>query len=343
MTNAARQDPIRRIEPLAGNWRCGTWAGGRLDTAGRPHTPEVEGIIRTPEHLVLVTLAGSASRLNVVAECGHRYEGPDLPGSVSFVPANVTRRLAMRNVASTWASIAIDPDLLDATLDGASCHAFSNRSDRFMASAVGALVEQLDRDGTSDPLYGEAITLALVRHLGVIFTDGCDGTRKTDPSLAPWKIARIRDFIESNIDQPISIGALARLADLSPGYFHRAFKATTGHTPLAYIQRCRIARARALLLHEDLGIGDVALRTGFLGPSHFARTFRALLGVNPAVYRRRRRGEGQCREPTANPMPIFASGPLPDGVGGISGAGPRLIWRREPGCCCPQCSGRADE
>ena len=80
---------------------------------------------------------------------------------------------------------------------------------------------------------------------------------------------------------------LARLVGLSAGHLHRAFRETTGQTPLEFINRRRVERAAAILATEEPTIAEVALRVGFLSPSHFSRTFRRVTGRNPSARRTR--------------------------------------------------------
>jgi AraC family transcriptional regulator len=76
---------------------------------------------------------------------------------------------------------------------------------------------------------------------------------------------------------------------LVPRFFHRAFKDTTGETPLAYIQRMRIQRAMELLASRDLSVLQLATKVGFLSPSHFSRLFQRQVGMTPSRYRQGRR------------------------------------------------------
>src|SRR5260370_37689175 len=104
---------VRRVEPLASNWRSACWSAGSFDTGRRPATGVVEGLIRPPHHMLLVNIRGGAQHLTVATDCGHRYEGPDRPGAVSFVPGNCERRLRLLGVRSEWASVSPRPELFD--------------------------------------------------------------------------------------------------------------------------------------------------------------------------------------------------------------------------------------
>ena len=104
--------------------------------------------------------------------------------------------------------------------------------------------------------------------------------------LPGMRLRRISDFIDAHIDATIRISDLAQLADLSEGHFHRAFRVTTGQTPLTFINARRVAAAKHALVRSDVSITQISLDVGFLSPTHFARIFRAATGQAPSAYRR---------------------------------------------------------
>ncbi|MGK9232981.1 AraC family transcriptional regulator [Inquilinus limosus] len=289
----------RRIEPRATGWRSFAWAGGVFDTARRSYTEAVEGTIRIPHHLVLVTLTGGARHQEVVSSCGHRFVGSDRPGAVSFVPAHCERRLRLRGVESEWASISLDPALLEdevfdpvgRSLDGA---AFTNQEAPFLAGMV-AEAARLAAEGGLDRGYGEAMSWALAHHLvrryGRARPDG--GPRRW--ALPPWRLRRIADYVDAHFAAEIRIADLAEAVGLSPGRLHRAFRATTGQTPLAFINERRIRRAMRMLATGGGSVAEIALRCGFVSPGHFARVFRGVTGMTPSQYRAVN-GAGPARE-----------------------------------------------
>jgi AraC family transcriptional regulator len=286
---------VRRVEPLASNWRTVCWSAGIFDTARRPDIANVEGTIRTPHHLLLVNVRGGAERLEVRTDCGHRYDGPDGPGAVSFVPAHCERRLRLRRVRSEWATLSLRPELLasvgagqmDCTARHIEIAAFTNIEDRFLSGALTELLRLLDTDGALDPSYCEALSLALSHYLARRFGVAAPAATVAPMKLAPWQIRRIADFVESKIGEPIRIADLAVQVGVSIGHFHRAFRATTGRTPLAYINAARVHRAASLLATEDLSVAALALRVGFLSPSYFMRVFRQIIGTSPSVLRKK--------------------------------------------------------
>lgn len=277
----------RSVEPHADGWRSFAFRGGTFDSAQRPYTKAVSGTICMPDHLVLCTLRGGAERLTVTTDCGHRYVGSDRPGAVSFVPAHCERRLSLSGVQSKWASLALRPELLGEEGPALDFGPFTNVDDPFVASLLGEMERLLTVDGQLDPAYCETLSLALASYLSRRY--GRAAPVRPARKLSPWCIRRIDETIEAHIDRPILIDDLAALAGISAGYFHRAFRATTGMTPLEYIQERRIRRAIVLLASERASVAEIALRVGFLSPSHFTRTFRRVTGMIPSHARARTR------------------------------------------------------
>jgi AraC-like DNA-binding protein len=103
--------------------------------------------------------------------------------------------------------------------------------------------------------------------------------------LPPSVVRRVREHIESNIDQRIKVETLARLANLSVSYFLRAFKQSVGVTPHDYLMRRRIERTMELMSGTDMPLSEIALAAGFADQSHCARRFRQHVGMSPRDYR----------------------------------------------------------
>ncbi|RDJ23125.1 AraC family transcriptional regulator [Bosea caraganae] len=273
---------IERLSTRPDGWRRTAWTGGSFETAQRPLTTLVEGCIRSDRHLIMVTLRGGAERHEIWADDGHRYDGPDRPGSVSFLPAGCERRLRLRNVAWRWAAIGLQP--CETSVLG-KVGPFSGAVDDVLSGLLAEL-ERLDAiDGGLDAAYCETMSLAMTQYIAQRY--GREGMQAGAPITLPaWRLRRVTDYIDGALGGEIRIAELAGRAGLSEGHFHRAFRTTTGQTPLAYIQRRRVDAAMQMLAREKASIVDVALRVGFVSPTHFARVFRSVTGKNPSDYRR---------------------------------------------------------
>lgn len=116
-----------------------------------------------------------------------------------------------------------------------------------------------------------------------------DEFRDAGPLPREVHLALERIEAEAVADRPFRVRELAEAANLSPNYFTRLFRESTGTTPMAYYQRRRVEHACWLLLNTDNAVTEIAYSLGYLDPPHFARVFRSHRGVSPREYRARYR------------------------------------------------------
>jgi AraC family transcriptional regulator len=103
--------------------------------------------------------------------------------------------------------------------------------------------------------------------------------------LSPFALRRVREYVAAHLGSPIPLEKLSLVAELSPFHFSRAFKASTGRSPHAYVLDCRIAEAKRLLSASGLSIAEVARRTGFRSTGQLSTRFRAWTGTTPSAFR----------------------------------------------------------
>ncbi|MDD2708788.1 MAG: AraC family transcriptional regulator [Verrucomicrobiae bacterium] len=94
-------------------------------------------------------------------------------------------------------------------------------------------------------------------------------------------------FMEIHFAQKISLPQVAGLACVSPNYFSELFHKVIGKTFLQYLTDLRMKHAALLLTGTDLGVKDVAARSGFSDFRHFMRTFKKFHGATPGVFRKK--------------------------------------------------------
>jgi AraC family transcriptional regulator len=100
------------------------------------------------------------------------------------------------------------------------------------------------------------------------------------------QIQRGVDYIETNLELPIAIDAVAREAGMSQWHFQRMFRGLTGDTVKTYIRSRRLGLALELLLNTDKRIIDIAMEADFESQESFTRAFKAAFEVTPAQYRK---------------------------------------------------------
>lgn len=103
--------------------------------------------------------------------------------------------------------------------------------------------------------------------------------------LAPWQVKRATDYLLAKLDEDITLADLASSIGLSPFYFARAFKRSTGIPPQRFLMERRVERARELLAGSQMDLAEIALACGFAGQSHFTTAFKRHMGVTPGAWR----------------------------------------------------------
>jgi len=103
------------------------------------------------------------------------------------------------------------------------------------------------------------------------------------------RLQRALDYVERNLDGPVSLGEAAREACMSAFHFSRTFHATVGEPLFDYVRGRRLTRGAALLLESDRSVLDVALSSGFDSQEAFTRAFSRQYRLPPARFRRRGR------------------------------------------------------
>ncbi|MFP8903613.1 GlxA family transcriptional regulator [Streptomyces atacamensis] len=95
-----------------------------------------------------------------------------------------------------------------------------------------------------------------------------------------------RAWALSNLERPISLRELAGKEAMSVRTFTRRFREEVGTSPLRWLTRQRVERARHLLESSDLPVERVAAEAGFGTAASLRLHFQAALGVSPGAYRR---------------------------------------------------------
>jgi len=120
--------------------------------------------------------------------------------------------------------------------------------------------------------------------------------RKIKHNLQGWEnrrnyyerdnINRIIAFFQENYSQKYSLDEVARLANFSPYYFIRIFKAYTGKSPYEFLMDIKIKEACRLLKEKNKSITEITYLCGFGNSSHFSTAFKRKVGVSPSEYRK---------------------------------------------------------
>lgn len=92
-------------------------------------------------------------------------------------------------------------------------------------------------------------------------------------------------YLNSNFASPIRISELAVRLQVSQQYLARLFKAEVGMSPIRYLNRLRIEKAKEFMRTNAVNISEAALAVGFDNIYYFSRLFKQLEGMSPSAYR----------------------------------------------------------
>ncbi len=109
-------------------------------------------------------------------------------------------------------------------------------------------------------------------------------TRRTDTP-----IEHATQYISANYQTPLTLEQVAAQSNLSPSYFSRLFKSTTGFGFKEYLTLLRLKQAQAHLIHTDMSICQIAYECGFNDSNYFSCVFKEFNGISPLKYRKENR------------------------------------------------------
>ena len=174
--------------------------------------------------------------------------------------------------------------------DGTARLRFSPEHRREIARCCYDIIEENDM---AQPGRYYIIKALVIRMLVLIFR-AIQGDVKNDmegtsfSSYSKSYVARkIIDYLNENYEHKISLDQIATNMYLSPVYISKIFKEKTGDSPINYLIRIRLEKAKELLVSEEnTSIKEIALKVGYEDVYHFSKLFKKHYGVSPLAYRR---------------------------------------------------------
>jgi AraC family transcriptional regulator len=104
--------------------------------------------------------------------------------------------------------------------------------------------------------------------------------------LLAWQARKVLEYIDRHITTRVLVADLCALVWRSEAHFSRAFRATFGYAPHAFVVRRRVEMAAKFMLHTDMSLSEIALGCGFVDQAHLCKHFRVVTGETPAAWRR---------------------------------------------------------
>lgn len=96
----------------------------------------------------------------------------------------------------------------------------------------------------------------------------------------------IEKYIEDHLSENLTRDSFSDIVYLNGDYIAEVFKKERGETLIHYINKCRLQRAKELLLTSNKPVYNIALDVGYMNGSYFAKQFKETYGIEPSKYRK---------------------------------------------------------
>ena len=240
-------------------------------------------------HEINISMAGNLT-VEKGSSCGKRIITKGGAGNLCLTPAG-------QNVGAHWEKpldslgILLEPDFVMKTAvenqfssNFEFCEIYKNQ-DALIQQIGLALLTESSSETSAGKLYADSLIQTLTLHLLKNYTNAAAVRENTHGGLSGYKLRRVQEFINANLEEDLSLSEIAEVADLSQFHFARAFRKSTNLTTRQYLMQQRIERAKQLLATDELPIVEISLRTGFKNQSHFTTLFRKYTKYTPKLWR----------------------------------------------------------
>jgi AraC family transcriptional regulator len=212
-------------------------------------------------------------------------------GAISFLPSDQPFSGWMKVERGVFANVlllALDPAFMSRVAEGLELD--SDRIElveqrratdptlRHIALALRAGVQSGD---ALDRMYGEGLSTALAAHLLREYGATVLRPKSQYGGLTRAKLVRAVECIQDQLDADLTVFGIAQAVGMSPYYFTRLFKESTGQSPHQYVVEARVRRAKELLTTGKFTISEAAHHVGFVDQSHLTRHFKRVFGLPP--------------------------------------------------------------
>jgi AraC family transcriptional regulator len=248
-----------------------------------PRTVERHEVSDTPVDCHIISVALKAARLALATDSKVLFEGLMPPGML-YISGPSERIVAQFYTPCDFLHVYVGNGVL--------------REGRLLSKDTGqsAVVERrpyrdrlvellsqslLDADNPCHRSYAESIgrTIAM-RAMGQRLPEKCV------TSLPKWRLKKLKQYIELNIEKSIGLQDMADAVGLSRMHFAAQFRIATGLRPHEYLLLQRIERAKCVMAETETPLVEVALSVGFQAQAHFSTVFKRFIGKSPAQWRR---------------------------------------------------------
>jgi AraC family transcriptional regulator len=254
-------------------------------------SPVPSGVFDSPtdsRHVLCLHL-GEPVPVSYRATHGER-QGVRLHGQFCVVPATTSTRWILSAPARSLL-LRLAPGLVAETAESVGLR----RADAELAPSIHVRDPQVERIGwmmqaeahdgyPGGRMFADGLATALAARLLALQTRP-EPTASRPCALPPRLLRRVIEFVESHLDEDLTLAELAAVAGFSVSHFKPLFREAAGMAPHRFVLERRVERARARLLEGRGTLTEIALDCGFAHSGHMARAMQRILGARPSQIR----------------------------------------------------------
>ncbi len=267
--------------------RSFSWGDLRAERAKRRAG---DGRVILPQHITCLTL-GKEKRMDVAVGEGPVKNVAAPRNTFTFIPAE-TEVTATRDEDHEYLCVFQEQALFDEVADSMrsddapSLRYLTSVADPLVTQVMLAISQEAQSGGANGKLYVDALSQTLASRIIQLQSELTPSEDLYEATgSARFDLKKVTEYIEAYLIEDLSVSELAKLVDMSPYSFSRAFKDATGISPYQYVLNQRIERAKSLLGDPTVSIADVAYHVGFSSQSHMTTVFSKNVGMTPKVLR----------------------------------------------------------
>lgn len=220
-------------------------------------------------------------------------------GDIVLIPKGAIHKTIYRGTPTERYLINFSGDYIAPELSEAAGRLFTEKLYRPDKDSIGGIVDIFRKIGEESSHFDGYSRLLITGLLSALFSlmlrTPSSGTAGRSRISIP--IESVTQYITAHFKEPITLEQMAAMASLSVSYFSRLFKNTTGFGFKEYLTIIRLKEAKALLLHTDTSICEIAYACGFNDSNYFSSVFKDLHGISPLRYRAEKRIKADRRHP----------------------------------------------
>jgi AraC-like DNA-binding protein len=225
------------------------------------------------------------------------------PGETVLVPADTKMIIdfpeAKENAPTQCIALTLDNDSVNRTVaylneyyPRTSAHEnwnvnfsathLKNSSD--LANVINKMVAVCtEQNRTKDIIADLTMKELIVRLVQLQYLEQLEAPGKAIYTTGPFH--ELASYIRGNLNDKLDIAVLSRKACMSRTQLFRAFKREFGITPVQFIIKERIKKAKAMLANSTQTIQQISMETGFDDVNNFIRIFKKTEGTTPGTFR----------------------------------------------------------